>query len=93
MIVWSTFRGGDELRGADGVGLEVVTDGVLAGRDLPAMEGELLDRARTVVAIDPARAARWRRRREAVRAHYAGGSHLRGPGVPADASRFDGNPD
>ena len=74
-------------------GREVVTDGVLAGRDLPAMEGELLDRARTVAAIDPARAARWRRRREAVRAHYAGGSHLRGPGVPAEASRFDGNPD
>lgn len=28
MIVWSTFRGGDKLRGADGFGLEVVVDGV-----------------------------------------------------------------
>ena len=59
-------------------GREVVRDGSLAGLDLAAMESELIDRGRRVAAIDPEQASRWRRRREAVRAYYAGGRHLDG---------------
>ena len=59
-------------------GREVVSDGALVGLDLPAMEEELMDRARGACAIDTDKAARWRGRREAVRDFYAAGRHLAG---------------
>ena len=62
-------------------GREVVSDGALVGLDLPAMESELVDRARRVAAIDPAQATRHRQRREAVRAYYASGRHIDGNAV------------
>ena len=58
-------------------GRRVVGDGVLVGFDLPDAEREFMDRARRVAALDAEQAARHRRRREAVRAYYAGGCHLR----------------
>ena len=70
-------------------GREVVADGALVGPDLPAMEEELMDRARGVCAIDSDTTARWRRRREAVRRFYAEGRHLNGPGAAAGTPRFD----
>ena len=60
-------------------GRRVVGDGVLVGSDLPEAEREFMERARRVAALDAAQAARHRRRREGVRAYYAGGHHLHGP--------------
>ena len=57
-------------------GRRVVGDGVLLGFDLPDAEREFMDRARRVAALDDEQAARYRRRREGVRAYYAGGHHL-----------------
>ena len=62
-------------------GRKVVSHGALAGIDLPAAEGELMDRARRVAAITPEQLAYRQRRREAVRAWYAGGHHLEGGAV------------
>ena len=59
-------------------GRKVVSHGALAGFDLPAAEGELMDRARRVAAITPEQLAYRQRRREAVRTWYAGGHHLEG---------------
>ena len=59
-------------------GREVVKDGALTGLDLPAMEREFMDRARRMAGLDAERSASHRRRREAVRAYYAGGLHLHG---------------
>ena len=52
-------------------GRPVVTAGRLAAFDLPGLERELAMQARRAAAADPARFARGRRRREAVRAYYA----------------------
>ena len=57
-------------------GRTVVSDGRLAGLDLPEAEAELLARAHRAWAVDPDRSARGRRRREAVRAYYAETRHL-----------------
>ena len=62
-------------------GRKVVSDGALAGLDLPAAEGELMDRARRVAAITPGQLAGRQRLREAVRACYADGRHLEGGAV------------
>ena len=62
-------------------GRTVVSDGALAGLDLPAAEGELMDRARRVAAITPGQLACRQRLREAVRACYADGRHLEGGAV------------
>ena len=59
-------------------GRTVVSGGVLAGLDLPAAEGELMDRARRVAAVTPEALAHRQRLREAVRACYADGNHLEG---------------
>ncbi len=59
-------------------GRRVVGDGALLGLDLPDAEREFMERARRVAAPDAGQAARHRRRREGVRAYYAGGHHLRG---------------
>ena len=55
-------------------GRKVVSHGALAGFDLPAAEDKLMDRARRVAAITPEQLAYRQRRREAVRAWYAGGT-------------------
>ena len=60
-------------------GRRVVGDGVLVGFDLPDAEREFMDRARRAAALDAEQAGRHRRRREGVRAYYAGGHHLHGP--------------
>ena len=57
-------------------GRRVVGDGVLVGLDLPDAEREFMERARRVAALDAEQAASHRRRREGVRAYYAGGHHL-----------------
>ena len=57
-------------------GRMVVSDGRLAGLDLPEAEGELVSRARHASAADSEGFARGRRRRDAVRAYYAGAKHL-----------------
>ena len=57
-------------------GRRVVGDGVLVGLDLPEAEREFMDRARRIAVLDAEQAARHRRRREGVRAYYAGGHHL-----------------
>ena len=54
-------------------GREVVSDGALTGFDLAGAEREFMERARQMAASD-AELARHRRRRDAVRAHYAGGA-------------------
>ena len=59
-------------------GRRVVGDGVLVGLDLPDAERELMERARRIAALDVERAARHRRRREGVRAYYAGRHHING---------------
>ena len=59
-------------------GRRVVGDGVLLGLDLPEAEREFMERAKRVAGLDAEQAARHRRRREGVRAYYAGGHHLRG---------------
>ena len=59
-------------------GSKVVVVGALAGLDLPAAEGDLMDRARRVSAVTPEALAYWQRLREAVRACYAGAHHLEG---------------
>ena len=64
-------------------GRRVVGDGVLVGLDLPDAEREFMDRARRFASLDAVQAACHRRRREGVRAYYAGGSHLDGrSGLP-----------
>ena len=64
------------VRGLLVAGREVVRDGALTGIDLPGAERELMERARETAVTDPERLAHHRRRRDAVRAYYAGGSHL-----------------
>ena len=59
-------------------GRPVVSGGVLAGLDLPAMEDELMDRARRTATVTPEALAHRQRLREAVRACYAGEGHLDG---------------
>ena len=59
-------------------GRQVVRGGVLVGLDLPVAERELMDRARRVAALDAEQATRHRRRREGVRAYYAGRHHING---------------
>ncbi|MDE0456574.1 MAG: hypothetical protein OXI15_04710, partial [Chromatiales bacterium] len=59
-------------------GRRVVGDGVLVGFDLPDAEREFMDRARRAAALDAEQAGQHRRRREGVRAYYAGGHHLDG---------------
>ena len=59
-------------------GRKVVGDGVLAGLDLPAAEGELMDRARRVATVAPEALAHRQRLREAVRACYVAEGHLDG---------------
>ena len=56
----------------------MVSGGALAGLDLPAAEGELMDRARRVATVTPEALAHRQRLREAVRACYADGNHLEG---------------
>ena len=53
-------------------GRQIVDDGVLTGLDLPDAEREFMDRARRAVALDAGQWVRHRRRRESVRAYYAG---------------------
>ena len=69
------------VRGLVVAGRRVVDDGVLLGLDLPDAERELMDRARRIAALDAGQWARHRRRRESVRAYYAGGHHLDGRGL------------
>ena len=59
-------------------GRRVVGHGVLIGLDLPDAEREFMERARRIAARDAGQWARHRRRRESVRAYYAGGHHLDG---------------
>ena len=65
-------------------GRRVVDDGVLVGLDLPDTEREFMERARRVAALDDGQAARHRRRREGVRAYYAGRHHLDGRNGPSN---------
>ena len=65
-------------------GRRVVGDGALLGFDLPDAEREFMDRARRVAALDADEAARHRRRREGVRAYYAGRHHLDGRNGPSN---------
>ncbi|MYE58723.1 MAG: amidohydrolase family protein [Alphaproteobacteria bacterium] len=53
----------------------VVSDGALTGLDLDDAERELTKSARRVAAMETEQAGRNRRRRDAVRAYYAGGRH------------------
>ena len=69
------------MRELPAAGRKVVGDGALAGLDLPAAEGELMDRARRVAAIPPGQPAGRQRLREAVRACHADGRHLEGGAV------------
>ncbi len=64
------------VRGLLVAGREVLDDGALTGYDLPGAERELMERARRIVAKDIGQPARNRRRRDAVRAYFAGGRHL-----------------
>ena len=57
-------------------GREVVSDGALTGLDLEDAEGEFMERARQMAAADAGQSGRHRRRRDAVRAYYAGKCHL-----------------
>lgn len=57
-------------------GHEVVRDGALTGFDLPDVEREFMERARQMPAADAEQSGRHRRRRDAVRAYYAGECHL-----------------
>ena len=74
-------------------GRQVVGDAVLIGLNLPDAEREFMDRARRIAALDAERAARHRRRREAVRAYYADGRHLDVRATPSEHStREPGTP-
>ena len=73
-------------------GREVVSDGALTGLDLPATERELMERARRTAILDPEQSLRHRRRREAVRAYYAGGHHLHGGAVGPNDAGNDSTP-
>jgi len=64
------------VRGLLVAGREVVSDGALTGLDLAGMEQELMERARQTATADTGQSLRNRRRRDAVRAYYAGGQHL-----------------
>ena len=64
------------VRGLLIAGQEVVSDGALTGLDLAGMEQELMERARQTATADTGQSFRNRRRRDAVRAYYAGGQHL-----------------
>ncbi len=64
------------VRGLLVAGREVVRNGALTGLDIADAERELLERARQMAAEDAEQAGCHRRRREAVRAYYAGGGHL-----------------
>ena len=64
------------VRGLLVTGREVVSDGALTGLDLAGMEQELMERARQTATADTGQSFRNRRRRDAVRAYYAGGQHL-----------------
>ncbi len=66
-----TWAHGGHVRDLVVAGRPVVTAGRLAAFDLPGLERELAMQARRAAAADPARFARGRRRREAVRAYYA----------------------
>ena len=68
-------------------GRAVVGNGALIGLDLADAEREFMDRARRTAAIGSEESARFRRRRETVRAYYAGGHHL---GSTTGQSRIDG---
>ena len=57
-------------------GRRVVGDSVLAGLGLPQAEREFMDRARRVATLDASQAVRHRRRRDGVRAYFAGDHHL-----------------
>ena len=57
-------------------GREVVSDGALTGFDLADAEREFMERARQMAAADAEQSGRHRRRRDAVRAYYAGKCHL-----------------
>ena len=67
----------------------VVGDGVLIGLDLADAEREFMDRARRVAVLDADHAARYRRRREGVRAYYAGGYHLDSRNGPSNDAVTD----
>ncbi len=64
------------VRGLLVAGREVVSDGALTGLDLAGTEQELMERARQTATADTGQSFRNRRRRDAVRAYYAGGRHL-----------------
>ena len=70
-------------------GRRVVGDDVLIGLDLPEADREFMERARRVAALDAEQAARYRRRREGVRAYYEGGRHLDGCAGPSNDLRTD----
>ena len=70
-------------------GCRVVGDGVLIGLDLPEADREFMERARRVTALDAEQAARYRRRREGVRAYYEGGRHLDGCAGSSNDLRTD----
>ena len=57
-------------------GRRVVGHGVLIGLDLPDAERELMACARRAAPLDAGQWARHRRRRESVRAYFAGEHHL-----------------
>ena len=70
-------------------GRRVVGDGVLVGFDLPDAEREFMDRARRVASLDAEQATCHRRRREGVRAYYAGGHHLNVRATPSERSTHE----
>ena len=74
-------------------GRRVVGDGLLRGFDLPEAEREFMERARRVAALDADEAALHRRRREGVRAYYAGGHHLGRPNGASSDVGTDTAPD
>ena len=67
----------------------VVGNGVLIGLDLADAEREFMNRARRVAGLDAAQATRYRRRREGVRAYYAGGHHRDGHTEPSNDAGID----
>ena len=70
-------------------GRRVVGDGALVGLDLADAEQEFMERARRVAALDVEQAARHRRRREGVRAYYAGGYHCDVRTTPSEHSTYE----
>ena len=51
-----------------------------------------MERARRTAILDPEQSFRHRRRREAVRAYYAGGHHLHGGAVGSNDAGNDSTP-